>query len=88
MKRFLVGRPEVTCLLEQAVRDAGLTPQWIPVRGGTDGACLSEMGLPTPNIFAGYYHFHSLMEWLAVDELEKTVEVLTKLVALWGQTAR
>lgn len=85
MNRFLDEHPLVTQRLEQAVRHCGLEPQWIPIRGGTDGSRLSEMGLPTPNIFAGYYRCHSLTEWLAVDELEKSVEVLVRLVELWGE---
>ena len=85
MKRFLDECPLVTDRLEQAVSQCGVQPQWIPIRGGTDGSRLSEMGLPTPNIFAGYYRCHSLTEWLAVDELEKSVEVLVRLVELWAQ---
>ncbi|MDD3586446.1 MAG: peptidase T [Thermoguttaceae bacterium] len=85
MKRFLDDHPRVTQRLEQAVRECGAEPRWIPVRGGTDGSRLSEMGLPTPNIFAGYYRCHSLTEWLAVDELEKSVDVLVRLVELWAR---
>ena len=85
MRYYLQKSPEVTRKLEEAVRLAGVEPRWVPVRGGTDGARLSEMGLPTPNIFAGYYNPHSLHEWLAVDELNKSTDVLLKLVELWGK---
>lgn len=86
MGLFLEKTPEVTQKLEQAVRQVGVEPRWVPVRGGTDGARLSEMGLPTPNVFAGYYNHHSLHEWLSVDDLNKSVEVLLKLVELWKES--
>lgn len=57
----------VTDRLERAVRGAGLVPVWKPIRGGTDGAGLSAMGIPTPNIFTGGANFHSKREWASLD---------------------
>ncbi len=83
MKKYLVSYPEVTKKLEEAVRHTGITPCWVAIRGGTDGARLSEKGLPTPNIFTGGRNFHSVTEWIAVEDMEKTVETLINLVVLW-----
>ena len=65
---------------ENAMRAAGIEPHLVPVRGGTDGARLSEMGLPCPNIFTGGHNFHGRVEYLPVPSLLKCVEVLVKLV--------
>ncbi len=83
MKKFLTNYPEVTEKLEQAVRLAGVNPVWTAIRGGTDGSRLSELGLPTPNLFTGGRNFHSLTEWLSVNDMNKTVETLLKLAELW-----
>jgi tripeptide aminopeptidase len=69
-------------LWEAAIR-SGVEPYWKPIRGGTDGARLTEMGLPTPNIYTGGNNFHSKTEWLSVDFLNKTVETLVNLVQIW-----
>jgi tripeptide aminopeptidase len=60
----------------------GLTPIVTPIRGGTDGSRMSFMGLPTPNIFTGMQAIHSKHEWVAVSDMEKSVEVLVKLVEI------
>lgn len=83
MKKFLTAFPQVTEKLEQAVQLAGIVPKWTAIRGGTDGSRLSEMGLPTPNIFTGGRNFHSLTEWLSVDDMEKAVTTLLHLAELW-----
>ncbi len=84
MGYFLKDAPEVLSTLEEATRNAGLAPRWVPIRGGTDGSRLTEMGLPTPNIFTGGRNFHSVMEFLDVEEHEKAVETLVELVCLWA----
>jgi len=56
-----------------------------PIRGGTDGAVLTEMGLPTPNLFTGGMNYHSRTEWISVQWMEKAVEVGLRLVALWAR---
>jgi len=55
------------------------------IRGGTDGARLCFMGLPTPNIFTGGHNFHSKKEWIAIQGMEKTVETLVNLLQIWAK---
>ncbi len=64
---------------------AGLTVRERPIRGGTDGSRLSFMGLPTPNIFAGEQNFHSRLEWVSVQDMEKAVEVIVELAKVWEE---
>ena len=68
-----------------AVRKAGLTPHVKPVRGGTDGAHLSFMGLPTPNVFTGGYNYHGRYEWVSLDGMNKSAEVLLNLAQEWAR---
>lgn len=56
---------------EQAMRDSGVTPKVVPIRGGTDGAQLSFKGLPCPNIFAGGLNFHGRYEYIPIPSMEK-----------------
>ena len=77
--------PKVMGNLIAAVKKAGLTPRIKPVRGGTDGARLSFMGLPTPNVFTGGYNYHGRYEWVSLDGMRKSVEVLLNLVQNWAQ---
>ena len=58
-----------------------------PIRGGTDGSRLSFMGLPTPNLFAGEHNFHSRLEWVSVQDMEKAVEVIVNLARIWEEKA-
>jgi tripeptide aminopeptidase len=69
--------------LSEATRRAGLEPKWVPIRGGTDGSRLTERGLPTPNIFTGGQNYHGTTEWLSVEGMEKSVETLVHLAAIW-----
>ena len=71
-----------------AAREAGIEPTLKIVRGGTDGARLSEMGIPTPNIFTGGHDFHSRFEWNTVQNLETTLEYVKTLVRHWGEHGR
>ena len=83
MYEKLADCPELLATLEEAARRSGVVPVWKPVRGGTDGSRLTEMGLPTPNIYTGGHNFHSRTEWLSVDHLKKTVETLVQLAKLY-----
>ncbi len=83
MRYWLDDDPRVTDYAKEAIRRAGLEPHLKPIRGGTDGARLTERGLPTPNIFTGGENFHSRQEWLAVKGLEKSVETILNLVEVW-----
>ena len=69
----------------EAIRRAGLEPRSQPIRGGTDGSRLSFMGLPTPNLFAGEHNFHSRLEWVSVQDMEKAVEVIVHLCRVWEE---
>ena len=60
-------------------------PHTRPIRGGTDGSRLSFMGLPTPNLFAGEHNFHSRLEWVSVQDMEKAVEVIVHLCQVWEE---
>jgi len=84
MRYALEKDPRVVAHAVEAVRRAGLTPHLSSIRGGTDGARLTERGLLTPNIFAGGQSFHSKREWVAVSTMEKAVEVILHLAAIWA----
>jgi len=83
MLEVLEKHPIVLDTLWEAAKRAGVEPFWNPIRGGTDGSRLSEMGLPTPNIYNGGQNFHSRTEWLSVNALEITVDTLLQLVQIW-----
>jgi tripeptide aminopeptidase len=85
MREVLDGRPEIADNAREAIRRAGLEPHSRPIRGGTDGSRLSFMGLPTPNLFAGEQNFHSRFEWVAVQDMEKAVEVIVHLCQVWEE---
>ncbi|MBU3127306.1 peptidase T [Clostridium tagluense] len=67
-----------------AMKQVGVNPIMVPIRGGTDGARLSFMGLPTPNIFAGGHNFHGKYEFIPTFAMEKAVEVILKIVELYA----
>jgi len=69
----------------QAMQEAGVEPKIQPIRGGTDGARLSFMGLPTPNIFTGGHNFHGKYEYIPVNSMEKAVEVIVNIVKLYSK---
>ena len=79
MRSALEKDPTPLKKLEEAVRRAGVEPQAVAIRGGTDGSQLTERGLLCPNIFTGGHNFHSTTEWLCVEDLEVTVETLVQL---------
>jgi len=87
MKTAVDKDPRVMELALEAVREAGLEPLSKPIRGGTDGARLSEMGLPTPNLFTGGVNYHSRTEWASAQWMEKAVETGVKLLGLWAGSA-
>ena len=71
----------IVTLVEEAMKEVGVTPKVQPIRGGTDGARLSFEGLPCPNIFAGGVNFHSRFEYLPIPSMEKAMQVILKIVA-------
>jgi tripeptide aminopeptidase len=70
------------CLWEAATR-AGLAPEWVPIRGGTDGSRLTAAGLPTPNIFTGGKNFHSKTEWISLSGMGRAVDTVVNLARIW-----
>jgi len=86
MKEVLDRYPEVTEHAKAAMVRAGLTPQIRQIRGGTDGARLSFMGLPTPNLFAGEHNIHSRLEWTSVQDMDKAVEVIVEICRSWANS--
>ena len=85
MKEVLDQHPEVIQNALTAMERAGLSPIQRSIRGGTDGSRLSFMGLPCPNIFAGEHAFHSKLEWVSVQDMEKAVEVIVNLAGVWAE---
>lgn len=75
-------------LAEQALKDCGVTPNIKPIRGGTDGARLSFMGLPCPNIFAGGHNFHGPYEYVPVESMEKATEVIVRIAELTAEATK
>jgi tripeptide aminopeptidase len=87
MKEVLDRYPEVIEHAKTAMTRVGLTPYFRQIRGGTDGARLSFMGLPTPNLFAGEHNIHSRLEWTSVQDMDKAVEVIVEICRSWAGTA-
>jgi tripeptide aminopeptidase len=87
MKRVIDRHPEIVDYAIEAIRRAGLTPVRTSIRGGTDGSRLSFMGLPCPNLFAGEHAFHSRLEWVSRQDMEKAVETIIHLATIWEERA-
>src|SRR5437899_920824 len=87
MKQVIDRYPETVDYAIEAIRRAGLTPVRSSIRGGTDGSRLSFMGLPCPNIFAGEHAFHSRLEWVSRQDMEKAVQTIVHLVMIWEERA-
>ncbi len=85
MREQVEPYPQVVELAKQAMTEAGVEPLVRPIRGGTDGARLSFMGLPCPNLFAGGMNFHGKWEYCSLDSMEKAVKTIVNLASLWGK---
>jgi tripeptide aminopeptidase len=85
MKSKIDQKPEVLERLKQALDNAGIEWHLKPIRGGTDGSRLTELGIPTPNIFTGGRNFHSRIEWVSVSEMCAACETVIALIRLWGE---
>ena len=88
MREVLEQHPQVIDCARQAIERAGLAVRMKPIRGGTDGSRLSFMGLPTPNLFAGEHNFHSRLEWVSKQDMDKAVEVIVNLCQIWEAGSR
>jgi tripeptide aminopeptidase len=85
MGEYISKDPAVVQAAVEAMRLEGIEPVTAPIRGGTDGSRLSEMGLPTPNIFDGGYEFHSVREWASLQEMAASVAVIVHLAEVWAR---
>jgi tripeptide aminopeptidase len=85
MKEFLEARPRVLDAADEATRRVGLEPERGSIRGGTDGAVLSARGLPTPNIFTGGQEYHSVREWVSVQDMALSTAMVVELAKLWAE---
>ena len=75
-------------LAREAFRKLGIEPFATPTRGGTDGSRLTEMGVPTPNLFTGMQNLHGPLEWISVQDMVRATELLIELAQLWGRESR
>ena len=80
MRSLIEDKMYIVDIAHDAVKAIGYTPVFAPIRGGTDGASLTYMGLPCPNLGAGGYNFHGRYEFLNVNELNKSVELVLKII--------
>ena len=71
-------------LAMEACRQVGVEPFSMPIRGGTDGSRLTELGVPTPNVFTGMQEIHGPLEWVSVQDMGRATEVCIKLAQLWA----
>jgi tripeptide aminopeptidase len=85
MRRYIEEFPAVVEAAEEAIRAEGIEPVRTPIRGGTDGSRLSQMGLPTPNIFTGGHEYHSVREWASVQEMAAAAATVVRLAEVWAR---
>lgn len=85
MKQVIDRHPEMVDYAIEAIGRTRLTPVRSSIRGGTDGSRLSFMGLPCPNIFAGEHAFHSRLEWVSRQDMEKAAETIVHLAMIWEE---
>ena len=85
MKEFLEARPRIVEAADEATRRVGLEPTRSAIRGGTDGAVLSARGLLTPNIYTGGQEYHSVLEWVSVQDMAVSAATAVELAKLWAE---
>lgn len=85
MKQKVDSAPEILAKLEKAAANAGISTYLNPIRGGTDGSRLTEMGIPTPNVFTGGHNYHSRTEWASLDQMFSMLKTLIELAKCWGE---
>jgi tripeptide aminopeptidase len=77
--------PQIVANLEEAIRRVGLEPKETSIRGGTDGSALTEMGLPSANIFTGGHDAHSEREWICIEDMGLAAATLVELARVWAE---
>ena len=87
MRPAIEAQPRVVEAAEEAIRRIGVEPNRPLIRGGTDGAMLTARGLPTPNLFTGGQEYHSVREWLSVQDMAAATAMIVELVKVWGEPA-
>jgi len=87
MRYQIDKEPRLVTYAEEAIKRIGVTPKHSIIRGGTDGARLSYMNLPCPNLFAGGEAIHSTLEWVPVQVMEKAAETIVRLAEIWAEKA-
>ena len=85
MRPAIEAHPRVVEVAEEAIRRIGVEPRRALIRGGTDGAMLTARGLPTPNLFTGGQEYHSVREWLSVQDMAAATATIVELVRLWAE---
>lgn len=85
MKEILDQHPHVVAYAKEAMQRVGLSVKCGGIRGGTDGSRLSFMGLPCPNIFAGEHAFHSKLEWVSVQDMQRAVDSIIEIAKVWAE---
>jgi tripeptide aminopeptidase len=85
MRDTLKQHPEIVEHMKEAVRRVGLEPSLTAIRGGTDGSALTQMGLPTPNIFTGGHDAHSEREWICVEDMGLAAATVVELAKVWAE---
>ena len=85
MYEVISRHPEVIEAADEAVRRVGLEPVHTIIRGGTDGARLSQRGLPTPNLFTGGSEYHSRREWASVQDMAAAAATIVELARVWAE---
>jgi tripeptide aminopeptidase len=85
MKEFLEARPRILEAADEATRRLGLEPTRGAIRGGTDGSLLSARGLLTPNLFTGGQEYHSVREWISVQDMATSAALVVELAKLWAE---
>ena len=81
----LERHPQIVANLEEAIRRVGLEPRRTAIRGGTDGSALTEMGLPTANVFTGGHDAHSEREWICIEDMGLAAATLVELARVWAE---
>ncbi|MDW5299659.1 MAG: peptidase T [Sedimentibacter sp.] len=84
MKEKILPHMHIVETAQTAMKNIGIEPEVVPIRGGTDGARLSYMGLPCPNLCTGGHNYHGRYEYVPIQSMEKTVELLTEIVKLYA----
>jgi len=88
MRPYIDRVPEIVDAAEVAIRAEGIEPVRTAIRGGTDGSRLSEMGLPTPNLFTGGHEYHSVREWASVQDMASAAATIVRLATVWARLGK